>query len=66
MRRRRFWIDDNPSQLANSYYLLDLVKGTRITEENTGPGGGYRVLEELGYPLTRVREEVAIRMPTPD
>jgi GntR family transcriptional regulator len=66
VRRRRFWIDDNPSQLADSYYLLDLVKGTRITEENTGPGGGYRVLEELGYPLTRVREEVAIRMPTPD
>ncbi|MBT2208698.1 MULTISPECIES: GntR family transcriptional regulator [Actinomadura] len=66
VRRRRFWIDGNPSQLADSYYLLDLVKGTRITEENTGPGGGYRVLEELGYPLTRVREEVAIRMPTPD
>ncbi|NEA27994.1 UTRA domain-containing protein [Actinomadura bangladeshensis] len=43
-----------------------VVKGTRITEENTGPGGDYRVLEELGYPLTRVREEVAIRMPTPD
>ncbi|WP_433188714.1 GntR family transcriptional regulator [Actinoallomurus sp. CA-150999] len=66
VRRRRFWIDDHPSQLADSYYRLDLVTGTRIMEERTGPGGGYRVLEELGYPLTRVREEIALRMPTPD
>jgi GntR family transcriptional regulator len=66
VRRRRFWIEGQPTQLADSYYQLDLVTGTRITEEKTGPGGGYRVLEELGYPLTRVREEIALRMPSPD
>lgn len=66
VRRRRFWLEGRPSQLADSYYPLDLVQGSRIMQEHTGPGGGYRVLEEMGYPLTRVREEITLRMPTPD
>ncbi|MFD0855858.1 GntR family transcriptional regulator [Actinomadura adrarensis] len=66
VRRRRFWIDGHPSQLADSYYLPEMVAGTRIEQENTGPGGGYKVLEEKGLPLTRVREEIALRMPSPD
>jgi GntR family transcriptional regulator len=52
--------------LADSYYKLETVSGTRIREHDTGPGGGYARLEEKGYRLERIREEIQLRMPTPD
>lgn len=64
VRRRTTWIDDRPNQLADSYYELEVVRGTRIMEEDTGPGGGYARLEDNGYPLDRIAEELAARMPT--
>lgn len=66
VRRRRTWIEDMPTQLADSYYQLETVRGTPIMELNTGPGGGYARLEEKGYRLTRFREEIRLRMPSPD
>jgi GntR family transcriptional regulator len=35
-------------------------------EEDTGPGGAYARLEERGLRLKRFREEITIRMPTPE
>ncbi len=64
VRRRTTFIDNRPNQLADSYYELDVVRGTRIQEENTGPGGGFARLEEAGHRLDRIREELAVRMPT--
>jgi GntR family transcriptional regulator len=64
VRRRTTLIDDRPNQLADSYYELDVVNGTLIREENTGPGGGFARLEDAGYILDRIREEWAVRMPT--
>ncbi|HEY9411201.1 MAG TPA: GntR family transcriptional regulator [Jiangellaceae bacterium] len=66
VRRRRTWLDGKPTQLADSYYELATVEGTRIREEDTGPGGGYARLEEKGLHLARFREEIALRMPSPD
>lgn len=65
VRRRRTWIENVPTQLADSYYLLADVEGTRIMSEDTGPGGSYAQLEEQGLDLARFREEIGIRMPTP-
>ncbi|MBC3844581.1 GntR family transcriptional regulator [Streptacidiphilus sp. 4-A2] len=65
VRRRRTWIETMPTQLADSYYELDTVAGTRLLEEHTGPGGGYARLEEAGFKLTRFREELETAMPTP-
>ena len=64
VRRRTTLIDGRPNQLADSYYELDVVEGTLIRQENTGPGGGYARLEEAGYLLDRIREEWSVRMPT--
>ncbi|MBO0846334.1 MAG: GntR family transcriptional regulator [Nocardioides sp.] len=64
VRRRRTWIEDSPTQLADSYYSLDAVSGTLVTQENTGPGGSYARLEERGYRIVRFREELTSRPPT--
>jgi GntR family transcriptional regulator len=64
VRRRTTLIDGRPNQLADSYYLLDLVRETPIMQEDTGPGGGFARLEEHGIPLGRVREDLSARMPT--
>jgi GntR family transcriptional regulator len=64
VRRRITLIDDRPNELADSYYELSLVHDTPIMQENTGPGGGFARLEEQGVRLSRITEELAVRMPT--
>jgi len=66
VRRRTTRIDDRPNQLADSYYPLDVIEGTLIREENTGPGGGFARLEEAGHTLERICEELSVRMPHPN
>lgn len=63
VRRRRYVVDDKPVQLATSYYPEALVAGSAITEVNTGQGGAYARLKDLGAEPTRFREELRIRMP---
>lgn len=64
VRRRRTWAEGEPTQLADSYYRLDVVADTTIMQEDTGPGGGHARLEEKGYRIIRFREEIRIRMPS--
>src|SRR3954466_2813055 len=64
VRRRTTLIDGRPNQLADSFYELDVVKGTLICEENTGPGGGFARLEDAGHELAEICEEWTVRMPT--
>lgn len=66
IRRRRMLADGQPLQLATSYLPLDLVGGTQIEQPDTGPGGTYARLEELGHKLGRFEERVTARMPLPD
>lgn len=63
VRRRRYVVDDKPVQLATSYFPEALVAGSAITEINTGEGGAYARLAELGHEPTRFREELRSRMP---
>ncbi|WP_217451639.1 GntR family transcriptional regulator [Candidatus Frankia nodulisporulans] len=65
-RRRQMSLDGRPTQLATSYLPGALVRGTQIERHDTGPGGIYARLEELGHTLTRFVEVVATRMPLPD
>lgn len=62
-RRRRFLVDDKPVQLATSYYPERLVQGSAIMAEDTGEGGSYARLKDLGYEPVRFREELRTRMP---
>jgi GntR family transcriptional regulator len=65
-RRRRYLVDDRPVQLATSQFPADLVEGTRIVEPDTGPGGVYARLAELGTAPAHFTEEIRARMPSPD
>ena len=64
MRSRVTYINDRPNQLADSYYADDVADAApRLKDEDTGPGGGFARLEEAGFVLDHIREELKTRMP---
>ncbi|MGH3873804.1 MAG: GntR family transcriptional regulator [Candidatus Binatia bacterium] len=65
VRRRVMLLDDEPVQLADSYYPLDLVRGTPIAESRKLPGGTVAALEHLGLELGDFEEHVSARAATP-
>ncbi|MEE1784083.1 GntR family transcriptional regulator [Streptomyces sp. SP17BM10] len=64
VRHRRFVLDGKPVLLSTSYLPAGLVAGTAITREDTGPGGTYARLAEIGAKPVHFREEVRSRMPS--
>lgn len=66
VRSRRYLSEGHPMEIATSYIPWDLADGTRMTEENPGPGGVYARIEESGHVLDHFEEEVSGRMPTPE
>ncbi|MYT90057.1 UTRA domain-containing protein [Streptomyces sp. SID8359] len=64
VRSRRFVLDGKPVLLATSYLPAGLVAGSAVTQEDTGPGGTYARLAELGSEPVHFREEIRSRMPT--
>lgn len=59
-------LDDKPVLLATGFLPTDLVRGSAITQEDTGPGGTYARLAELGHAPTHFREDLRARMPQPE
>lgn len=66
MRSRRFLVEERPVQLARSYYLPDMVRGTGIVYTDTGPGGAYARLAEIGHEPVEFTETLRARMPSPE
>ncbi|GAA3786884.1 GntR family transcriptional regulator [Sphaerisporangium flaviroseum] len=66
VRRRRYSVDGRPVQLAASHFPAELVAESPITVPDTGPGGVYARLRDLGHPPVHFTEEVRARMPTPE
>lgn len=64
-RGRKFVIDGRAVQLATSYLPVDIARGTRLAYSDTGPGGSYARLAELGHAPARFTEYVRSRMPDP-
>lgn len=62
-RRRVMSANDVPVQLATSYIPWDIAEGTQLTEEDTGPGGTYSRLADLGHKPTRFSERTRERAP---
>lgn len=60
VRDRVMFADDQPVQLATSYFPRSLTEGNAIEQENTGPGGVYARLEDAGHRLTHFEECVRI------
>ncbi|SNS98258.1 GntR family transcriptional regulator [Asanoa hainanensis] len=65
-RHRRFDVDGRTVQVASSYLPLDLAGGTRMEEADSGPGGIYARLAELGVGPTEFEERVVVRRPSSD
>jgi GntR family transcriptional regulator len=64
VQRRTTLINGRPNQLADSYFERSVADAApKVREEDTGPGGGFARLEEAGYRLARIREELTTRMP---
>ena len=66
IRKRHMYASDTPVQLATSYLPWSIAEGTRLVQQDTGPGGTYSVLAELGLAPARFTETIALRPPSPD
>jgi GntR family transcriptional regulator len=66
VRDRRYLLDGRPVMLGVSSYPADIAVGTQIAEHDTGPGGVYKRLSELGHEPVRFREDIRGRMPSAD
>lgn len=64
VRDRVMSADDAPVQLAVSRLPRSITAGTRIEEVDTGHGGMYGVLEEVGHRLDHFAEYVSSRPAT--
>lgn len=63
-RTRRFLLEGRPVLLSTSYLPYDLVADSSIVQADTGPGGIYARLGELGHAPAHFREEIRCRMPS--
>ncbi|MGR3935227.1 GntR family transcriptional regulator [Streptomyces sp. BRA346] len=64
VRSRRYVMEGRPVMVAESYLPQALVAGSPITQADTGPGGIYARLADLGHAPARFREEIRVRMPS--
>jgi GntR family transcriptional regulator len=66
VRARVMRADDAVVQLSTSYLPVSIAGGTAIERADTGPGGIYARLDELGYRLTHFEESVGARPSVPE
>jgi GntR family transcriptional regulator len=66
LRSRRFVLDGKPVLLARSWLPAAIAAGTAIAQPDTGLGGTYARLADLGHAPARFREDLRSRMPQPD
>ena len=65
VRRRVLFADDEPTQIADSYYPWSVAKNSKeLLRAEVGAGGSYGRLDELGYGPVRFTEDITVRMPT--
>ncbi len=64
-RRRVMYANDVPVQVATSYIPWEIAEGTQLAEADTGPGGAYSRLADLGYAPATFIETVRVRPPEP-
>lgn len=64
VRDRVYTVDTRRAMWARSYLPADLVSGTQIEEHETGDGGTFKRLDEIGYAPVQFSEEVVVRRPT--
>jgi DNA-binding GntR family transcriptional regulator len=66
VRRRVIELGDVPCELTDTYYPVEIARGTRLAGTGKIRGGAVTLLAELGHVGVCVREDVTARMPTAD
>lgn len=65
-RENRYYADGEPIQLCLTYLPADLANRAALSAITTPEDGGlYSRLDKAGHRLTRAREEITARLPTP-
>lgn len=64
IRKRELFASDEPVLLATSYIPWGIAEEAGITNLDTGPGGTYSRLAEIGLGPVRFSEDVRARIPT--
>ncbi len=62
-RSRVYYSEKRPVMQSTAWYPADLAEGTALTDRDTGPGGVYARLDEIGHGPARFREEIKVRLP---
>ena len=66
-RENWYYADEEPMQVGVTYIPWTIAEGSVLgTSADMGKGSLYARFEERGHAITRIREEVSARMPTPD
>ena len=65
LRRQVMYLDDEPCELVEVYFPLELAQDTPLAEKRRIKGGAGRVLSDAGLPALRCVDKVAARWPTP-
>lgn len=67
LRSRTELLDEEPDQLADSYYTLALLAEVpTLGEVSTGPGGGFARIEDAGWVLVEYEERFTSRPAQPE
>ncbi|MEV0149148.1 MULTISPECIES: UTRA domain-containing protein [unclassified Nonomuraea] len=66
VRRRLVLLDEQPYELADSYYPVTIARGTALVEPRKIPGGAVTLLADLGRLPHRIEEDVYTRPATAD
>ncbi|QQM45157.1 UTRA domain-containing protein [Streptomyces liliifuscus] len=61
VRRRVILLDGDAIELADSYYPLEIARGTALLETKKIKGGVPTLLAELGYRATHLSEDLEFR-----
>lgn len=64
LRRRLILLDDQPVEIADSYWPAKVAGGTPLAEPGRVRGGAVTLLAELGWTPADVHEAVTARPPT--
>jgi GntR family transcriptional regulator len=63
VRAREMYVNDVPTQLADSYDPLDIAAGTILEEVDCGAGGLMSRMADLGQAQARIAERITVRPP---
>ncbi|MEU6766819.1 UTRA domain-containing protein [Streptomyces sp. NPDC046853] len=64
VRRRVIELDGEPNEMTDTYYPVEIARGTPLAATGKIRGGAVTLLAALGHTGVVVREDVAARMPS--